>query len=295
MASVYGRLGFNSSNPIANSVVQPLDTDLTTQMKFIPPWLNDWQKKDVAEANTAGYFQNPMIDTLANVQIVANTMMRMANGHSITGSTNTITTLLANTKHNSRSIGYSNTESQIVSEVDDFTYLTDRISNVVEHDGNMTVPHYQTATGYGTLLTYITNQTDGIQNNSPMIGCFTSLYTQNTLDSAVINTSSLLVTLNNSITSQTTGTPPNTITTYSSNISLSDAQSLDTNMAAIFNTMNSCRNNDISFYQNSQAVVNDYNKVAIFRNLGQTENQLIQERIGSPKLLSRLNANTANN
>ena len=293
MASVYGRLGFNSSNPIANTAVQPLNSDLLTQMSFVPPWMNDWQKKDVAEANTSGYFQNPLVNTIINTQNVADVMMAItSNNLNITGSTGTITALLANTMNNAISIGYSNTESQIVSEVDDFTYLTNRISNVVEHDGNMTVPHYQTATGYGTLLSYITNQTDGVQNNSPMIGCFTSLYTQNTLDALIANTTPLLVILKNSITHSVSISPPSE--SYSSNISLSNAQSLDTNMAAIFSTMNSCRNNDTSFYQNSQEVVNDYNKVSVFTNLGQTESQLIQERIGTPKLLSRLNANTAN-
>ena len=292
MASVYGRLGFNSANPVANSVVQPLDSDLLTQMKFIPPWLNDWQTKDVAEANTGGYFQNPLVNTIINTQNVADVMMAMtSNNLNITGSTETITTLLANTMNNAESIGYSNTESQIVSEVDKFTYITNRLSNVVPMDANMTVPHYQTATGYGTLLTYITNQTDAIQNNSPMIGCFTSLYTQNTLDALIANTKPLLVILKNSITHSVTISPTYS-ESYSSNISLSNAQSLDTNMAAIFSTMNSCRNNDTSFYQNSQAVVNDYNKVSQFKSLGQTENQLIQERIGSPKLLSRINANT---
>jgi hypothetical protein len=164
----------------------------------------------------------------------------------------------------------------------------------VEPDANMTVPHYQTATGYGTLLTYITNQTDGIQNNSPMIGCFTSLYTQNTLDAAVANTSNLLIILENSITRTSYVFEGNTYYDYNSTISLTDAQNLYANMNAIFSTMNTCRTNDTSFYQNSQSVVNDYNKVSQFRSLGQTENQLIQERIGSPKLLSRLNANTAN-
>lgn len=292
MASVYGRLGFNASNPVANSMVQPLDPDLLTQMKFIPPWMNDWQTKDVAEANTDGYFQNPMATTLSNVRVVANTMMNtVSNNISITGSTGTITALLANTMTNAKSIGYSNTQLSITSEYDNCVYITNRLSNVVDMDANMSVPHYQTATGYGTLLSYLTNQTDGIQNNSPVIGCFTSLYTQNTLDPLVANTTPLLVILKNSITHSVILTPTYS-ESYSSNISLANAQSLDNNMAAIFNTMYVSRTSDTTFFQNSQAVVNDYNHVSQFTNMGQSQSQLIQERIGSPKLLSRLNANT---
>ena len=63
-------------------------------------------------------------------------------------------------------------------------------------------------------------------------------------------------------------------------------------MAAIYNTMYRSRTGDTTFFQNSKAVMDDYSTAAQFRKLGQTESQLIQERIGSPKLLSRLNANT---
>ena len=293
MASIYGRLGFDSTNPIANSAVEDYSANVNSQMEMIPSetWLNVWQTKDVAESNTSGYFQNPLTTTLANVQIVANTMLGItSNNLNISGSTGTITNLLANTKNNAVSIGYSNTQLSITSECSDFLYHTNRLSNVISPDVNVTLPHYQTATGYGTLMCYITNQSDGIQNNSPIMGSFSSLYTQNTLDALIANTTPLLNTLANSITQTVVLSPYSQ--TYTSNISLSNAQSLDTNMAAIYNTMYRSRTGDTTFFQNSKAVMDDYSTAAQFRKLGQTESQLIQERIGSPKLLSRLNANT---
>ena len=294
--SIYARLGFDSSNPIANSMVEPLSANVLSQMEMMPPWMNEWQTKDVAEANTGGYFQNPLVNTMINVGTVANTRLDIANGASISGSTPTITSLLANTKNVAHTLTYSNTALEIVSEIDTFTYFTNRLSNVTPMDQNITLPHYQTAIGFGKMMMYLTNQSDNVQNNSPMTGSFTSLYSGNTLDSAVINTASLLVTLNNSISSQTTGTPPNTITTYTSSISLADAQKLCDNMYGILNTMQSCRTNDTTFFQNSSLVLNDYNIVAQFKAMGQTESQLIMEKIGSPKLIERLNSeNTANN
>lgn len=290
MASIYGRLGFDSTNPIANAAVQPLDANVIAQMVLIPQWLNEWQTKDVAEANTGGYFQNPLTTTLANVQIVANTMLGLtSNNKNINGSTGTITTLLANTRNNAVSIGYSNTQLSITSEHDNFVYITNRLSNTVDMDANITVPHYQTAIGFGKMMSYITNQSDGVQNNSPMIGCFTSLYTGNTLDALIANTTPLLNTLANSITQTVVLSPYSQ--TYTSNISLSNAQSLDTNMAAIFNTMYRCRTSDTAFYLNSSAVLSDYNETTQFNNMGQTETQLIQI-IGTDKLKSRLYANT---
>jgi hypothetical protein len=290
-SSIYARLGFDSTNPIANSTIQPLSDDVLAQMKLMPAWLNAWQTKDVAESNTSGYFQNPLIGTIASANSVANTMMSMvANNVSITGSTSSITTLLANTMTNAKSIGYSNTELSITSECDTFLYVTNRQSNVVPMDSNITIPHYQTAIGFGKMMMYLTNQSDGIQNNSPLLGSFTSLYSQNTLDALIANTTPLLVILQNSISHSVIISPPSE--SYSSNISLSDAQSLDTNMAAIYNTMYRCRTSDTSFFQNCSLVLADYSKASQFNSTGQTENQLIQERIGSPKLLSRLNANT---
>ena len=209
-------------------------------------------------------------------------MMLMANGNPITGQTITITRLLSNTKNNAITIGYSNTETHISSECNNFTYITNRLSNVVDMGSDITTTHYTIATGYGKLMTYITNQTDGIQNNSPSIGGFTSVFTGNTLNALVANTTPLLTILTNSLSGN------------NSTISLSDAQNLDNNMYQLLNTMVSCRINDQNFYHNAGAVFNDYNEATQFNSMGQTENQLIQV-IGSPKLLSRINANTANN
>jgi hypothetical protein len=204
----------------------------------------------------------------------------MANGNPLVGSTGTITSLLANTKITAITIGRSNTALGISSECNNFTYITNRLSNMVPMNSDMTSPHYQIAVGYGKMMSYITYQSDGVANNSPMIGAFTSLYTANTLNSLVANTNILLVTLQNSLTGN------------NSSISLTDAQSLDNNMTQIYTTMYRCRTSDTLFFQNSALVFEDYNNATQFNGAGQTETQLIQELIGSPKLLSRLNANT---
>jgi len=280
MSSIYGRLGFDAGNPIAAQAVRPMDDGVLKQMKMMPSFLNAWQTKDVAEANTGGYFQNPVANTIINVNITANTMMKMANGNPLVGTTSTITNLLANTKNNAILISYSNTQIGISSECNNFTYITNRLSNVVGMDSDMTTPHYQIAIGYGKMMAYITYQSDGIQNNSPMMGSFTSLYTGNTLNALIANTTPLLTILTNSLSGN------------NSSISLSDAQKLDNNMYQMYTTMYRCRTSDSAFYQNSAAVFSDYNNATQFNGAGQTETQLIQEVIGSPKLLSRLNANT---
>jgi hypothetical protein len=288
MTSIYARLGFDSTNPIANSTVQDFSESVKNQMSLMPPFLNEWQTQDVANANTSGYYQNPLISILSSVYTTANNMVNEK--HPITGSSNAISILLANTRHNAVTITYSNTQLLITSEYDSFLYHTNRLSNMVPLDTNTTLPHYQTAMGVGKMMIYITNKSDGIQNNSPIMGNFTSLYTGNTLTSLQANAATLLITLNNSITVTTTGTPPNTITTYSSNISLSNAQDLDDAFSGLLNTMRGARLSDTAFFQNSSAVLDDFNKVREFSKMGQTETQLVTENIGSPKIIERLNS-----
>ena len=281
MASIYGRLGFDSSTPIANSVVQPLSANVLSQMSMIPPWLNAWQTKDVAEANTGGYFQNPVANTIVNINVAANSMMAMANGKPpLVGTTLTITNLLSDANNIAISIGYSNASMHLTSECDNFRYITDRLSNAVDIGSDVNTPHYTTSMSYGKFMNYLMNQSDGVQNNAPIIGGFTSVYTTNTLNSLLASTTPLLTILKNSLVGNV------------SSISLTDAQNLNNNLSQILNTMVTYRTNDTNFYHNSHAIFNDYNQVAQFNGMGQSENQLIQV-IGTPKLLSRLN--TANN
>jgi len=50
------------------------------------------------------------------------------------------------------------------------------------------------------------------------------------------------------------------------------------------------RNQDNTFYQNSKAVLEDFNKVRDFSKLGQSETDMIMNAIGSDKIKQRLNS-----
>ena len=64
MSSIYGRLGFNSADPLTNSVSNNYSANVINQLNVMPPLLNTWQTKDVADSNTSGYFVNPMAGTI---------------------------------------------------------------------------------------------------------------------------------------------------------------------------------------------------------------------------------------
>ena len=153
------------------------------------------------------------------------------------------------------------------------------MSNVVPMDSDMTTPHYKTSVGIGKMLSYVTNQSDGVQNNSVMMGSFTSLMIANTLTNLNTTANNLSITLARTMDGL-----------GNSNASLTLVQSVSDAANAIYNTMTTYRQQDINFYTNSQAVMNDVQSTGDLTRLGQTETNLINNYIGTPKAISRINS-----
>jgi len=133
--------------------------------------------------------------------------------------------------------------------------------------------------GLGKILSYLTYQTDGVQNNSPIMGNFTSITLANTLNSLSNTYSNLINLLANSFTGNT------------SNITLSNALALENTANQLVYFMTYYPNQDTQFFRNSQNVVNDFSTVTQFSKIGGTEQYLLTNYIGTPKLISRLSAN----
>ena len=125
----------------------------------------------------------------------------------------------------------------------------------------------------------ITNNTDAVQNNTPILGNFTSLYVGNTLSSLNIAITNDYTTLNNSI-SIVSGNAVSNISNSAMLTVISDIQNLQT-------LMDTRRSTDWSFYQNSLLVMKDYQTLLQFSNMGSTQNSLIS-LVGTPKLHSEI-------
>jgi len=54
--------------------------------------------------------------------------------------------------------------------------------------------------------------------------------------------------------------------------------------------MNSRRTADVTFYYNSQSIVNDYNTLKQFSTPGQSESYLYNNYVGTDKLKTRINS-----
>jgi hypothetical protein len=159
MSSIFGRLNFAGGDyiePLANTTIKHMDT--------MPPLLDDWQKQDLADNNVSGYLKNPVssqIGLLSNDALAINVIPYIAQ-------TNASIVLAA-----------ADTLRQTCVT---FSAHVDRIAGVVDITTNtVTLPHYNTAVGIGKIMMYITNQSDGVENNAPIMGSFSSLYTADEL------------------------------------------------------------------------------------------------------------------
>jgi hypothetical protein len=78
-----------------------------------------------------------------------------------------------------------------------------------------------------------------------------------------------------------------------SSLSLTDANQFSNAANLVSSTMDTYRQKDTTFFQNSQMVVDRYNDVSQFNRVGQTELFLINNYIGTQNLKNNL-ANTGN-
>jgi hypothetical protein len=273
--SVYARLGFNYSDPATASTVSNYSSNVANQMSIMPPLLSDWQIQDLSNSNVNGYFVNPVANVTIQIKTAANTLLQLSINLSSSISSDCNTALSAT---------FANANTIYTTTANSYLYITNRQSNVVPPGTDTTTPHYTTCVNTGKVLSYILNQTDGIQNNSVIMGNFTSVTLGNTLNSLYSSLSNQIIQLQNSITSH----PTMNGTYYTTNLSLSSCQTLQNTVVQLQNLMYTYPIQDTQFYANSQIVLSDYSTLSQFSKLGQTENYLLNNYIGTPKLISRI-------
>ena len=282
-AGVFARLGYNFDDP--NETIQVFSDETKAQLNAVPALLDSWAGKDLATSNVSSYYKNPVATDVQTISDSANSIVSLvtaANG--LLGLTGTITTLFAN---------IANTNLATVCQ--SYKLHTDRLSGVRNFDDDVgantsaiyTSPYKDPAIGYGKSAMYIVNQTDGIVNTAPILGSFTSLFVgpQINANSSIISTYYNII--NYSITVTTDG-GGNTI--HTSNLSQTVVTTIDSQLANTTIFLANRENHDKNYYANLKVVSEDYQELRKLQNLGESESTLIEDFIGTDKLLSRLNA-----
>ena len=282
-AGVFARLGYNFDDP--NETIQVFSDETKAQLNAVPALLDSWAGKDLATSNVSSYYKNPVATDVQTISNSANSIVSLvtaANG--LLGLTGTITTLFAN---------IANTNLATVCQ--SYKLHTDRLSGVRNFDDDVgantsaiyTSPYKDPAIGYGKSAMYIVNQTDGIVNTAPILGSFTSLFVgpQINANSSIISTYYNII--NYSITVTTDG-GGNTI--HTSNLSQTVVTTIDSQLANTTIFLANRENHDKNYYANLKVVSEDYQELRKLQNLGESESTLIEDFIGTDKLLYRLNS-----
>lgn len=281
-AGVFARLGYNFNDP--NGSIQDLSPETQAQLEAVPALIEPWAGNDLATSNVGGYYKNPVS---SNTQIISNSansivaIVTAANG--LQGSTGTITALFANIA-----------STILATTCQSYILHTDRLSGVRNFDDDVgantsaiyTSPYKDPAIGYGKSAMYIVNQTDGIINTAPILGSFTSLFVgpQISANATIISPYANLI--NNSITVTIDGSG-NTV--HTSNLLQTVVTTIDNQLANTNIFLGTRENHDKNYYANLKIVSEDYQELRKLQNLGESESTLIEDFIGTNKLLSRLN------
>ena len=283
MATLFSRLNYTFTDP--NSVISPLSNNVKRTLDGMPKMLEPWQAEDLATSNTGGYFVNPCANITTNIWTTSNTLVSVANNVQGSGNLTGLWTQIHTT------LSYISNSPTGNTQAGDFLAHTNRISGVTSIDvsadqGVANLPHYETATQTGKALVSLIYQTDGISNNAPIMGNFTSLFVANDLIIIYNTLSTYANIVNNSIT--TTIDPMTFLPINTSNLTYNVVNSIATTANSANSIFYERRVHDEQFFKNSSDLLIDYKKVRGIGNSGQAESYLIENFIGSNKLLSRL-------
>jgi hypothetical protein len=285
MSKIFDRLGYNFQ-PKGNDVIDFGD-DAKSTLNAVPKLLDDWQYEAVATGDTGGYLKNPTKNVTIQIVATVNQILSISSG--VTNLGGIVSRCLNIVDHFVAGPGEFDPPVLVLGSSTKYIDHCDRLSGVVEpNEETAELPHYDTAMAVGKSVTYIVNQSDGIEDNSPVMGNFTSILVE---DDLIVLRSDILPYPNviaSSITCTTTddGTG-NTITVCTSNLSSQQITQIQNKLDDINNIFDGRRIHDENFFNNSKDVLDDFQKMRRFKDMGQSERNLTQNYIGTEKLLSK--------
>ena len=197
---VFATLHYNFDDP--NGAVETLSANTQAHLNTMPAFIESWQAQDIANNTVSGYFKNPVANSMN--KIIANTTIiyGMANNDPA----NTWTNVNA-------AMDLANAASSLLVELNLMLSHTNNVSGINDvttgGDAVNDFPYQETASGVGRFMIYLTHESDGVLNSSPIIGSMTCLFIDNDIeanntivynDRLTVNSSNVMgiITLSNS-------------------------------------------------------------------------------------------------
>lgn len=281
-ANVFNRLSFSFDTSKFGDAIY-LSQDTRNFLNTQPIYLETWQKNDLANGTiiATDYYKNPVLNVCnelqSSTQNLYNLMLTIisydtANGTVLKSSANTLLSEINLFKqHTSNVSGVTKAESTV----------PDNGSPVVEY------PDYDTAVQVGQNLLMLLNNTDGIEDSTPLLGNMTSLFMEDEIAANTIIITGDYPTLNSSIYLDGTGN-------LASSISTTQANSIISHLQTASGMLSTRRLHDWNFYQQGLILLEDSNKIDNLENVGNTQLYLINNLIGTDSYKQKLSSNTAN-
>ena len=284
MPSLFSRLNYNYTD--TNSVISELSTEVRTTLDSMPQMLTPWQAADMANNDIGGYFINPCANITSNIWSTSNNLINVTNSLQGSGNLTGLWTQIRST------FGYISNSATGNTQAGDFLAHTNRISGITSitvssDQGVANLPHYETAIQTGKAVVSLIYQTEGVSNNAPIMGNFTSLFVANDLISLYNTMSTYANTINSSISISGSGSEMDPFI-RTSNLTFNTVNAIATTANSANSILYTRRVHDEQFYKNSLAILTDYKQARGVGSTGQTEDFLIKNYIGSSKLLSRI-------
>lgn len=268
-AGVFHSFGYSFDDP--NGHIQELSQDTIEHLDAMPPFITDWQAQDIANKDFDGYYQNPMQSITMLIYQNANAISELANTGN--GVLNLVTV--------------RNSATQLRSNAQEFLSHTSRLSGLTPYVGTDDInPYLDMAMSFGRTAMYITQQTDGITNNAPIMGSFTSLM----IEPQLIANNNTLLTYKNQIEGSINVSFDIVLqeNVHNSNLTNQQITTINTHINNLNNYMQTRRIADINFYNNVKYFIEGYNKTKKLNNMGETEKYLIMNLIGTEKAKTRI-------
>lgn len=227
-----------------------------------------WQIDDISSNTTIQYYQNPLQPDLINIQTHLSGIITLSNtaiiNYTSPGSANSANSLLL----------VCNSALDTISQ---FIDHTNRLSGVVASNNSYDYPDLESVMSIGRDMLTTTYSTDGIKDNTPMLGGLTSIFIGPYISANNTNIHDDYIYLNSTVANNNTS------------ISNSQVNQISANVTILTNLLNTRRNLDIAFYRNS---VNTYAKISTvytLNDIGSLQTQLI-DMIGTDDLKDRLSS-----
>lgn len=298
MATLFDKTGFNFTD--TTGTITTLPNTAISQLNSAPSLLpSQWMVDDLVNDDAKGYHVNPVAASCNTIWASSNTLINITS--SLQGSGN-LTALWSTINLDLKAIaGYNVTTgdaenppivtTKYTGQMEEFLAHTYRISGVVPITANVDAaakPHLEQAMQIGRALMYLVYQTDGREDNAPMLGSFTSILVANTINEYANIIVSYANTINASITIATETVGEDVITTKTSNLSYATVNTIASTANSLITLVRDRRVHDENFYTNSNQLVNDAKSIRRYASLGASESSLVDNLVGSDKLKSRL-------